>query len=403
MKTVSAESGVYKLLFGRSPLTGGIAMSAIIFSIAGFMLFELPALIPLRTFPVPTIPCDYQAVAGIVFFMSIILRKPWQILRFPRHNSVPFVIGLTWHDRQELCKTFTKRKMSECLVFLGVFFAVRYILILIFDHDWTITGMLLPEIPVFVLLWLLYSLSDRIVCAIPYSEKEYVVQEKRSSGSAVISKRRITYMSIAKFIVSWISKPVHTVAVRMILYVIRRDAFGTLFLHTAGIILCTVMAVLLPQSVEVLSRIVLIAAPVFLFGEHREQIVASIGKTIDCPCWSFTSRQIMLSGTFLYATVAAPYALIFIIRQIVNRGAVDFAAVVNFFLATAALCTVAGKGFFFSAWEKKDNGGELAIWAASLILCTLMPLLGVAFSAVLLAVNSSSIYRNNFQAQRRDG
>lgn len=397
------SSGVYRLLFGKSLTITSVIVSAVFIVIPAFLLFELPALIPLPTFPVPTIPCDYQAVAGVLFFMAIILRKPWQLLRFPRHNSVPFVIGLTWNARLLHCRKYTKRKMRDCLMFLGVLFSVRYVLVFIFDHHWTVTSLLLPEIPVFLIFGILYVFSNRIVDSIPCSKKEYITHEQHTAGSGIVLNSGITYMSIAGIIASIVAKPVHTVLVRMILYIIRRDAFGTVFLHSAGIVVCSAAALMLPQSVEVIARIVLIAAPVFLVGEHHGTISLSVGKTIDCPYWDFTSRQIVLSGIYFYAIVAAPYVLIFILRQIIHFHSADYVAIINFIISTIALCTVAGRNFFVCAWEKKENNGGLIIWAASVILCSLMPLAGIIFSCLLLGVNGYYIYRSNFTAIRVEG
>jgi hypothetical protein len=402
MKTDPNSSGVFNLLFGKTLTTASVIVSAVIIVIPAFMLFELPALIPLPTFPVPTIPCDYQAVAGVLFFMTIILRKPWQVLRFPRHNSVLFVIGLTWSERMIHCKVFTKRKMLECLLFLGVLFSVRYVLVFIFDHHWTITGLLLPEIPVFMIFGVLYTLSDKIVESIPCSKKEYVTAAHNTISSGIHSEKGGTYLSIARIIASAIPKPVHTIVVRMILYIIRRDALGAMFLHLSAVIICSIAAFVLPQSVEMLVRIVLVAVPVFLFSEHHDAIRGAIEKTIDCPYWNFSSRQIVLAGTVLYGIISMPYLLIFIVRQIVHLNSADFVAIINFFIATIALCTVAGRSFFISAWDKKENAGSLVIWAGSVILCLLMPILGVIFSTLILASNGYYIYKSNFLAIRKD-
>jgi|GEM_PF-2211048 len=393
---------LYRLFFGKKLKIMSVVVSAIIIVIPAFLLFELPALIPLPSFPVPSIPCDYLALAGILFFMVIILRKPWSLLRFPRHNSLPFILGLTWQYRQRSCMSFTKRKMLECLVFLSVFFFIRYGLVFTFDHNWSLIDLVFPEIPVFLLFCILSIFSDHIVRAIPCSKKEYVIHEHHGKEKKYAANYGTMFLSIAHFVAYAIRRPAHTVIVRMILYILRRDMAGTLFLHTAAVIICGVVVVLLPPPVELLVRILLLSVPIFLLNEHQDSIRLSVLKTIDCPYWSFTSRQIIAAGIYLCAIIYVPYALLFAVRQIFFNNAVQTAEIVNFIVSSAALCTVAGRSFYTTAWQKKEQNTSLVMWAGSVILCTLMPLLGIAFSIVLIIVNFIYIQKNNWWVIRTD-
>ena len=218
-----------KQMFGKQLALVNLISTSILMSILWFSIFELPELIPIPSYQIPTIPCDYQAIAGVLFFMTIILRKPYLLLRHPRLTSWLFVAGITYCQRQLACFYFVKRKMFEAVVFMGAFFFVRYILLFIFDHHITIVGLLIPEVPLFLLLGTLYILSKRIVYSLPFSRKEYLSVKEYSSGRIVNHNMKSGFISFAGIFASGSSKPVHTVIIRMILYVLRKDQWGTLF------------------------------------------------------------------------------------------------------------------------------------------------------------------------------
>ncbi len=75
-----------KQMFGKQLALVNLISTSILMSILWFSIFELPELIPIPSYQIPTIPCDYQAIAGVLFFMTIILRKPYLLLRHPRLN-----------------------------------------------------------------------------------------------------------------------------------------------------------------------------------------------------------------------------------------------------------------------------------------------------------------------------
>ncbi len=112
---------------------------------------------------------------------------------------------------------------------MGAFFFVRYILLFIFDHHITIVGLLIPEVPLFLLLGTLYILSKRIVYSLPFSRKEYLSVKEYSSGRIVNHNMKSGFITFAGIFASGSSKPVHTVIIRMILYVLKGSMGYTLF------------------------------------------------------------------------------------------------------------------------------------------------------------------------------
>jgi hypothetical protein len=378
---------LYRSLFGRQISFLSLVISAISISIPSFLLFELPPLIPLPEFPVPSIPGDYQAIVGILFFMIIIMRKPLMLLRHPRQISCVFVAGITYRQRQLFSMFFTKRKMLECLIFLSVFFIVRYFLLFTFDHHLTLIGLLIPEVPVFVLFGILYLLSDRIICSVPFSKKEYLSLQQQSNGLVFKPTANNVFLTFAKMFAFASVKPVHTMILRMVLYILRNDSWGALFLQLAGVVIGIVVATFLPWSVELLARMALLGIPVFLLGEHRVTIVASIVKTIESPSYYFKSKEIIHAGIYVSSFVLIPYILIYFVRQILFIHQFDIVAFTDFLLSVIALCLIIGRSFFESGKGGKDNGGAIFFFCVPVVMCSLMPIIGIVFSSIMIAVN----------------
>lgn len=393
-QSINLSPSLYRSLFGKQISFVSIIISAISISIPAFLLFELPPLIPLPSFPVPSIPCDYQAIVGIFFFMVIIMRKPFILLRHPRRLSYVFVAGIIYRQRQLFSMLFTKRKMLECLIFLSVFFIIRYFLLFTFDHHPTLIGLLIPEVPVFLLFGILYLLSDRIICSLPFSKKEIICVQQQSNSLLFKSNKKFTYLTFAKIVAFASEKPVHTMILRMVLYIIRNDSWGVLFLQLASVVIGIVVATFLPWSVELLTRVVLLGAPVFLLGEHREAIVASIVKTIESPSYYFNSKEIMHAGIYVSSFVFIPYILIYFVRQILFIHHFDILAFTDFLLSVIALCLIIGRSFFESGRGGKENGGAIFFFSVPVVMCSLMPIIGIVFSSIMIAVNIY-IFRTN--------
>lgn len=382
-----------KQMFGKPIALINLIATSVFISILWFLIFELPELIPIPTYQIPTIPCDYQAIAGVLFFMTIILRKPYMLLRHPRKTTWLFVAGITYRQRQLACLYFVKSKMFECIVFLGAFFFVRYILLFIFDHHITIIGLLIPEVPLFLLLGVLYILSKRIVYSLPFSRKEYLSINDYSSGSIVNHNIKSGFISFARMFASGSKKPVHTVIIRMVIYVLRKDQWGTLFLQLAGIIVSIVVAVLLPWSTELLVRVILLAAPVLLMSEHREAIINSILKLYECPYYYFTSKEIIKAGIYICSLVCIPYVIIYLIRQSAFLSHFDAVAFTSFMLSIIALCLVMGRSFYESGRLGGEKKGLTFSYSFPVIMCSLMPWIGIVFSVILIYSNVNRMHK----------
>ncbi len=377
---------IQKVFLGKPVSFLNIASTAIFFSIVIFLLFELPALIPLPSFPVPTIPGDYFALVGIFFFMTIILRKPFMLLRYPRTNDWAFLTGMTYKQRQIISHWYVKRKLLECLVFICVFLLMRYVLIFVFDKQLSIISLALPEIPLFLFFGVLYYYSSRIVNTIPVSKKEYLTKLKKTSGKLSKKGSYTFLLSFSRLFAFFADKSYKIVIIRMTLYILRKDKWGTLFLHIAAIAICITAASLLPWSTELLVRIVLMAAPVLLLGEHRETIVNSIVKAYECPYYYFSKKNFESAGVYITIVTFIPYLIIYLIRQIAYSNQFEGVAFISQLLSMTALCLVIGKGFYEMGKPGKTNS-TVASYAISIILCALMPWIALCFSSLLIIMN----------------
>jgi hypothetical protein len=290
---------------------------------------------------------------------------------------------------------FTKRKMLECLVFLSVFFIVRYFLLFTFDHHLTLIGLLIPEVPVFLLFSLLYLLSDRIVCSLPFSRKEYISVQQQSNSLLFRPGANNIVLTFANMFAFASVKPVHTMILRMVLYVLRKDSWGALFLQIASVVIGIVIAIFLPWSVELLTRVALLGAPVLLLGEHRESIVLSVVKTIESPSYYFKSKEIIHAGIYVCSFVFIPYILIYLVRQIMFIHQFDIVAFTDFIFSVIALCLIIGRSFFESGRGGKGNGGAIFFFSVPVVMCSLLPIVGIVFSSIMIAVNVYKFHSSN--------
>lgn len=377
---------IQKTFFGKPVSFFNLISTASIFSVFLFLLFELPSLIPLPSFPVPTIPGDYFALAGIFFFMTIILRKPFVFLRYPRINDWAFITGMTHKQRQVISFCYVKRKLLECLVFICAFLLVRYVLIFIFDKHLSIISLALPEIPLFLFFGVLYYYSSRIVNTIPVSKSEYLTKLIKTSGKVSKKGAYSFLLSFSRLFALSAPKSYKIAIVRMVLYILRKDKWGTLFLHLAAIAICITVASLIPWSTELLVRIVLLTAPVLLLSEHREAILASIEKAHECPYYYFTKSNIVSAGIYITVAVFIPYLTIYLIRQLVHINQFETVAFLSQFLSMAALCLVIGRGFYEMGKPGKTNN-TMVYYSVTIILCALMPWIALCFSSFLIIMN----------------
>jgi hypothetical protein len=276
--------------------------------------------------------------------------------------------------------------MVECLLFLAVLFIVRYVFIFIFDKHITLIGLLLPEIPLFLFFGVLYHFSEKIIYSIPLSKKEDRSSQHQISNKLFKQPSNSPFIRFANIIAAASKKPVHTMIVRIVLYILRKDRWGALFLQIAGMAISIVIALLLPVSIELLTRALLLTAPVLLLSELREAIVGSIEKTFECPYYYFTHKEITQAAVYISSLVTLPYLLIYTVRQVINFHQFDILGFLCFLLSTIALCLVIGKSFLESGTLGKKNGSATFFYSVPIIMCSLMPVIGIVLSSILIVV-----------------
>jgi hypothetical protein len=386
-KLISAN----EFLFGKPVSLMKIVTSSIMLVIVLFFIFELHAYLPPSSYPVPTIPCDYFVLAGILFYTIIIHIKPWGLLRYPRMNNIAFISGLTWEMRQKAAAIYTKRKLLESLIFIAFFYTVRYGMIFYVDHKPDLISLIFPEIPSVLAFYLLYLFADKLVGCIPCSKREYMLStEHMTHGSGFLLKGNWR-LRLAIMLSTIVPETLRTMTMRVILYIIRCDLFGFTFINSMSVIICSVIVFVLPSEVGLLVRIVLLVAPVIIFGEIRETIFTSLQKTIDIPYWSFTPKTLVHTCMFITSILVTPYILLFTVWQLrAGDGIISQNNLSYLFSLTAIIGSVSNM-YVISAVSRKDQSGAFFAIAGSLLLCSMIPVAKVVFP-VLVIIGSIVVF-----------
>ncbi len=386
-KLISAN----ELLFGKPVSLMKLGTSSILLAIILFTVFEYHAYLPPSSYPVPTIPGDYFVLAGILFYTIVIHIKPWGLLRYPRMNNIAFLSGLTWEKRQAAASLYTKRKFLESLLFIVIFYTVRYALIFYADHTPGVISLLFPEIPSVLAFYMLYRYSDKLVGCIPCSKREYMLSGELAAHSSSILQKGNWRLHLAIIFSNLVPKTLRTMTLRILLYIIRCDLFGFTFINCMAVIICGIIVFMLPSSVGLLVRVVLLVAPVVLFGEIRETFFIVLQKTIDIPYWSFRPKTLMQACTFFTSLLVIPYIVLFTVWQLRSGDGIISQTSLSFLISLAALIGTASNMYVLSAVSRKDQSGVFFAIAVSLLLCSMIPVAKVVFP-VLVIIGSIVVF-----------
>jgi hypothetical protein len=386
-KLISAN----EFLFGKPVSLMKIVTSSILLAVILFAVFEYHAYLPPSSYPVPAIPGDYFVLAGILFYTIVVHIKPWGLLRYPRLNNIAFISGLTWENRQRAAITYTKRKFFESLLFITIFYIVRYGMIFYADHTPGIISLLFPEIPSVLAFYMLYHYADKLIRYIPCSKREYMLSgEQTAHGSSILLKGNWR-LHLAGILSSVAPGRLRTMTLRLILYIIRSDLFGFVFVNSMAIVICSIIVLLLPSSVGLLVRIVLLVAPVIIFGEIRETVFTALQKSIDIPFWSFKPKLLMHTCMFNTSLLLIPYILLFTVWQLRAGDGVFSQNSLAYLLSLAALIGTVSNMYVISAVSRKDQSGAFFAIAGSLLLCSMIPVAKVVFP-VLVVLGSTVVF-----------
>jgi len=390
-KLISAN----EFLFGKPVRLMKLVTSSILLVIVLFLIFELHAYLPPSSYPVPTIPCDYFVLAGILFYTIVIHIKPWRLLRYPRMNNIAFISGLTWEMRQKAATVYTKRKLFESLIFIAVFYTIRYGMILYVDRTQDLISLIIPEIPSVLAFYLLYLSADKLVGYIPCSKGEYMLSNERGTHGSGILRKGNWRLRLAIILSMAVPKILRTMALRLILYIIRCDLFGFAFINCMAVIICGVIVFLLPSSVGILVRVVLLAAPIVIFGEIRETLFAALQKTIDIPYWFFTPKTLIHTCMFIVSILVIPYIGLFTVWQLRAGDGLFSQNSLAFLLSLAAVAGTVSNMYVISAISRKDQSGVFFAIAGSLLLCSMIPVAKVVFPVLVIIGNLGRFLQNN--------
>ncbi len=386
-KLISAN----EFLFGKPVSLMKLVSSSILLAIILFAIFEYHGYFPYSSYPVPAIPGDYFVLAGILFYTIVIHIKPWGLLRYPRMNNVAFLSGLTWKKRQAAASLYTKRKFFESLLFITIFYTVRYALIFYVDHTPAMISLLFPEIPTVLAFYILYRYSDKLVGCIQFSKREYMLSSEQAAHGSSILRKGNWRLRLAMMLSYLAPKSLRTMTLRILLYIIRCDLFGFTFINTMAVIICSIIVFLLPSGVGLLVRVVLLVAPVVLFGEIRETFFAVLQKTIDIPYWSFRPKTLMHTCTFFTTLLVIPYIILFIVWQLRSGDGIISQNSLSFLVSLAALIGTVSNMYVISAISRKDQSGAFFSIAVSLLLCSMIPVAKVVFP-VLVIIGSIVVF-----------
>lgn len=393
-KLISAD----EYLFGKPVSLMKIVSSSILLAIMLFAIFEYHGFFPRSSYPIPAIPGDYFVLGGILFYTIVVHIKPWGLLRYPRINNIAFISGLTWEKRQAAASLYTKRKFFESLLFIAVFYTVRYALIFYMDHTPALISLLFPEIPSLLAFYCLYRYADKLVRWIPCSKREYMLSNEHASQGNSILQKGNWRLRLAVMLSSIAPKTLRTMTLRILLYVIRCDLFGFTFINSMAIIICGVIVFLLPSSVELLVRVVLLLAPVVIFGEIRETVFTALQKTIEIPFWSFKTRTMIQTCMFSTSLLVIPYIVLFTVWQIRSGDGIVSQNSCSFLLVLAAIVGSVSNMFVISAVSRKDQSGAFFAIAGSLLLCSMIPVAKVIFP-VLVILGSTLVFYKSIQKE----
>lgn len=391
-KLISAN----EFLFGKPVSLMKLVSSSILLAVILFAIFEYHGYFPYSSYPIPAIPGDYFVLAGILFYTIVIHIKPWGLLRYPRMNNVAFLSGLTWEKRQAAASLYTKKKFFESLLFIAIFYTVRYALIFYADHAPSLISLLLPEIPSVLAFYMLYRYSDKLVGCIPCSKREYMLSsEQAAHGSNILLKGnwRLHLATILSYVAP---KALRTMTLRMYLYIVRCDLFGFAFVNAMAVIICGIIVFLLPSSVGLLVRVALLVAPVVIFGEIRETIFTALQKTIDIPYWSFSPRLMMQTCVFNTSLLVIPYILLFTVWQERAGDGILSQNSLSYLLALVAVIGSISNMYVLSAVSRKDQSGSFFAIAVSLLLCSMIPVGKVVFP-VLVIIGSVVVFHRTIR------
>jgi hypothetical protein len=376
---------LFQSLFGKSGTISSAIRMAILMAPLWFVVFDSPWQKKLGIDTIPPIPADYQIAIGILGFLLILLKTPYEMLRHPRRTTWNFVIGLTFTQRLESCSCFIKKKVAEFLAFGITFFVVRNILIFVIKKKIDTFDIFLPEIPVLLILGVMYYYSKSIVSWVKPSKKEYLDKAPVVHGKIQgISSAKLRTLLLARKLAFLSKGNVHTVTMRIFMYIFRKDLPGTVFIQIAGILICTVIAFLLPPSVELLARIALLVAPLILLGEMRETIIVSVSRLFVCPYYYFTNKESVKGLLYICMLQFIPYIFLYCFRQFVVGADLPVIAIVNFIFTALAISIIMSNGFMQAGAKTKGNGASIFFFAAPLLLTTLIPVIGILLAVTLI-------------------
>jgi len=264
------------------------------------------------------------------------------------------------------------------------------------DHSPGLISLLFPEIPSVLAFYMLYRYSDKLVGCIPCSKREYMLSSEQTAHGSSILQKGNWRLHLAVILSYLVPKNLRTMTLRILLYIIRCDLFGFAFVNTMAVIICGIIVFLLPSSVGLLVRVVLLVAPVVLLGEIRETFFTALQKTIDIPYWSFRPKTLMHTCTFFIALLVIPYIVLFTVWQLRSGDGIISPNSLSFLVSLAALIGTASNMYVISAVSRKDQSGVFFAIAVSLLLCSMIPVAKVVFP-ILVIIGSVVVYNKTIR------
>jgi hypothetical protein len=311
-------------------------------------------------------------VLPAAWFFQVFI-KIWGVVRYPRAHAWPFVLGLSYGQRLDICGSALNRSLREFLPFaaacVSVFFLVRSMAL--HRAAWgklaecaglfSIEAVLLFGILMLAVGWklVLPKRKDRIRIAI----FSLLLQTMHFPST-------FFYKIIRNITRRFLPGTVAVLVLRQSMYLIRMDFFSLVLFPLLALALASVLLVVCKGAVAYVGEAAAVLAPFYIMIDRTPVFDESARKLASCPYYYVTVKNRFYANLCMAAVFCIPFIAVFLIAR---AGGSCLALPDFLFHACAFLIGIAAAAFFMARrWLRPEWDGSQAAMAATTVLCCVL-------------------------------
>ncbi len=335
------------------------------------------------------------------FFQAFM--KIWNLLRYSRDRSWPFVLGLSAEQRRELCRAVLNRVTREFLPFSGACLTAFFIVRSFAQHE--------PALKKVCESFVLFSIESSLFYLVLF----YLVRWK-----LIVPKRKdrirnafpIALTRLSRFFTHALSSvagaiadglfpgAVAVIVRRQSLYLLRMDFFSLALFPPLALALAVILLVFCKGPLGYVGEAAALLAPFLLMVDRTHVFDESVGKIITCSYYRIAVRDLFSANAVIAVGAFLPFLAAFFAVRLLDRSypAHDF-----LFHCSAMIGSAAAAVFFMAnRWLRPAWDGPYAAMAGITVLCCLLgcaiPRWGIVFPLFAIA----GTWRLSFPAKNQE-